>query len=492
MRDLLVLAGGFALAVGVRVWLWRQVPDFVYEDALIGYRFAENVSAGLGFVYNPGEPVQGSTTPLYVLLLAVFRMVGLSPFLVGPVLNLLADAGSVVLVGLVLRRWGRWSAVLGMAISAMSPIASMWAVSGLETGLYSFLCLLILYFVIIDRPWGWTLASVGVLLIRYDGIIAVGVAILAHTLRSRRMPLPQIGVISGVLVAWSAFSTWYFGSPIPQSIVAKAALYAAHSQGLNPTAARLLGIFVPQTILSVTALRAALLALGIAACRTFARPLWPLPVWAGLYYAVFLLSRTHLHPWYLVPPMHVVSILSVLGFLLVATSLLTRRPRGRAFLQQVAAAAVLTAVLLVSGRWLLQTREIMTTAQRYENSVRRPAGEWLQAHTPPGASVYLEPLGYVGYYSRRYVLDASGRITPSFVRLNLVEQFGHCLKIEGSHPDLVVLRTFEARSDLCGDQDSFWQREYVRVKTFLPPADLDPAAWSGLVVYRRTGSPPGH
>src|SRR3989442_4278247 len=43
---------------------------FGIDDAFINFRFAENLAAGLGPVFNAGERVEGYTTPAWVFLLA--------------------------------------------------------------------------------------------------------------------------------------------------------------------------------------------------------------------------------------------------------------------------------------------------------------------------------------------------------------------------------------------------------------------------------------
>src|SRR2546426_1824807 len=43
---------------------------FGIDDAFINLRFAENLAAGLGPVFNAGERVEGYTTPAWVFLLA--------------------------------------------------------------------------------------------------------------------------------------------------------------------------------------------------------------------------------------------------------------------------------------------------------------------------------------------------------------------------------------------------------------------------------------
>src|SRR3989337_1683613 len=40
------------------------------DDAYITFRYAQNLIAGEGLVYNPGEAVLGTTTPVYAVLLA--------------------------------------------------------------------------------------------------------------------------------------------------------------------------------------------------------------------------------------------------------------------------------------------------------------------------------------------------------------------------------------------------------------------------------------
>jgi len=54
----LVLIG---VALAVRLLAGPRTID----DAYITFRYARNLADGLGFVYNPGQQVLGTTTPLY-------------------------------------------------------------------------------------------------------------------------------------------------------------------------------------------------------------------------------------------------------------------------------------------------------------------------------------------------------------------------------------------------------------------------------------------
>src|SRR5512136_1664659 len=60
------------------------------DDAYIHYRFAENLATGHGFAFNPDEPTPGSTSPLWVLLLAAGEIVGLGAILASKLLGALS------------------------------------------------------------------------------------------------------------------------------------------------------------------------------------------------------------------------------------------------------------------------------------------------------------------------------------------------------------------------------------------------------------------
>ena len=61
---LMLIVSAFGLGMG----LWARAV--ILDDAMITFRVAENLAYGRGFVYNPGEYVQVTTTPLYTMLLA--------------------------------------------------------------------------------------------------------------------------------------------------------------------------------------------------------------------------------------------------------------------------------------------------------------------------------------------------------------------------------------------------------------------------------------
>src|ERR1051325_10614455 len=99
MRDpyLFALLVILLLAVGLRLFL-LFAAHATEEDFYITLRYAENLAFGRGFVYNPGEHVLGTTTPLYTLLLALLIRLQLDPTLIGKLLSVASDGLSCLCI----------------------------------------------------------------------------------------------------------------------------------------------------------------------------------------------------------------------------------------------------------------------------------------------------------------------------------------------------------------------------------------------------------
>jgi hypothetical protein len=119
----------------------RLLPGLrIVDDAYITYRYALNIAHGHGFVYNPGEFVLGTTTPLYTLLLAVTGWLTKSDSYptISIVFNALADTvGVVLLYDLARRLFSHWlpATVIGL-LWVVAPRSVTFAIGGMETSLF--------------------------------------------------------------------------------------------------------------------------------------------------------------------------------------------------------------------------------------------------------------------------------------------------------------------------------------------------------------------
>ena len=85
----------FALVLAVFLFAAVRFLDHTVDDAFISFRYAENLVAGNGLVFNPGERVEGYTNFLWVVLIAPFLALGVDPELAARVLGLLAAVGAL-------------------------------------------------------------------------------------------------------------------------------------------------------------------------------------------------------------------------------------------------------------------------------------------------------------------------------------------------------------------------------------------------------------
>lgn len=208
----------------------RLLPgERTIDDAFITFRYVENLVAGRGFVYNRGERVLGTTTPLYTLLLAAEK--ALLPRARLPALarvtNALAGALSVFLLAWI----GKHALDLpGLGLSAgllwaVSPMAVTFAIGGMETSVYVLLLLAALASYAVGRSEGSVLFCALATLTRPDALL-LSVPLLAHmTWQKRQVPWREAALYLGVLLPWVLFAALTFGSPLAHSVVAKSAAY---------------------------------------------------------------------------------------------------------------------------------------------------------------------------------------------------------------------------------------------------------------------------
>ena len=103
-------------------------------------------------MYNPGERVLGTTTPLYTLTIAgIAALTGgtEAPFpVLALILNTLADALTCLLLWQIGKRLeSEWAGFVAGLVWAVAPFSVTFAIGGLETSVYVFLLTASIYFI---------------------------------------------------------------------------------------------------------------------------------------------------------------------------------------------------------------------------------------------------------------------------------------------------------------------------------------------------------
>ncbi len=199
----------------------------LHDDAYISFRYARNMLRGQGPVYNPGERVEGYTNFLWVVLLSAFG---------GPELDLTQPArfaGMAISLAVIVAAYlaGRglglrfpWTLIPPVLLGLHGGFLTE-SVMGLETPLYTLLCLLGGWLAVGSGPSPRRVLA-GLLFVlagmsRPEGVL-VGALLLGWAAVMRR---PGAWEAVGVLVVlFACFFAWrltYYGYPFPNTFYAK-------------------------------------------------------------------------------------------------------------------------------------------------------------------------------------------------------------------------------------------------------------------------------
>ena len=132
----LLFFGAVCLGLLFLVWLRLHQPSNTVDDAYITYRYARNIATGVGFVYNAGERVLGTTTPAYAVLMALLsRLAGYADYpRLSLMTNTLIDALVFCLALRLTRRLTgyRWVGLGASLLYALEGRALDFSTSGME------------------------------------------------------------------------------------------------------------------------------------------------------------------------------------------------------------------------------------------------------------------------------------------------------------------------------------------------------------------------
>ena len=214
---LAALAAVFAMAVA-RGWLC--------DDAFITFRVVEQMARGEGPVFNGGERVQVFTHPLWMFVLAAWSALGgtLRPGAI--VLSLGVFGVGLFAYARAFRDRPLTLALLLLAFFCCRTLVD-YASGGLETPLAFALAMLAVGALRAGRR-GLALVALALLPItRADLVFFALPFVFAIPARDKRERLLQLVVFAVPAAAWMAFSTIYYGVPVPNTAFAKLAAPAA-------------------------------------------------------------------------------------------------------------------------------------------------------------------------------------------------------------------------------------------------------------------------
>ncbi len=472
------------LAVAVRLFFWIYTGR-TWEDALITVQHAENAARGLGLTHTPSDepPLHGFTSPLSVLVPLVGELLhpGFGLALIKLVSALLG--GAAVFLGFQICSHLKLPPVLALTVAAYLAFEHhqiLWGMAGMETQiavvsyLYSFRCF----------QRGTQLQkgiSLGLcLLARPDAVLWVGIACCfelwrTSKLRDFKLLVPLMTGLICVYGPWLIFTFAYYGSPIPNTIYAKALgypgfwtefkatwnkpyfsigagiisvighclapfstlgpAYAGNGHGFEPLWDQHRIIAVLMALLSVPGALAAFIRRDESALMIYA--------FIAAYFSYFTSLVPFLFGWYAAPFTAAAVIGSTYGLWYLIS--LVPKPSLRSIAATVFGAGYIGLILFTMPVTMRAEKHVQ---QYVEMENRRAIGLYIRGLAKSGDTIGCEPLGYIGYYSRLPVYDYPGlcnRRVVQFLR-DHPEQRGLASMLEYFHPTFLVLRPAERQS----------------------------------------------
>lgn len=412
-RWLTWLLAGCAIVLIVQCFNFRES---LIDDTFIVFRYADHLLAGQGPVFNPGERVEGFTSPLWLLLLAAARAVGASYESAVLVLGTaFAVAALFPAYGLARRVAPEPAAIAAPLLLAAHPGLGMWAVHGLESSLFLFLTALGTW--LAARSWETNDARAAMRLSTAAGAVAglafwtrpegalwgVAFVVAATALGKRREAVRVAAAAAAVAVPLEIARFAYYGALVPNTYFAK----AGGGLGRLGFGVRYAKTFVYSHALVVLACLISVVPLLRSDKRRETPPLVSFACLFGAVWSAYVVwEGGDAFPGY----RFWLPVLPLAG-LLVARALSLGRATAPAW---APAAALLVAV--VTGSQALDDVRIEHETGRGFTAKMSAAGRWLGAHVPPGTWIAVNYVGALPYYSGLPTIDMLGLTDPAIAR----------------------------------------------------------------------------
>jgi hypothetical protein len=411
---------------------------YIPDDTFTTLRYARNVLRGEGFVFNPGERVEGYTNFLWLLIVVFAGKLGFPLAAAARTLSLLFSLGTLVLVALAARREDRpaganpgWREALGIflppAMLAASPPFLVWSLSGSEMPLFTFLLLGGFMFLRAGNRPGAALVVFGLLgLVRPEGTLFFSIAFLSLLARSQQRKTVAALGLGIAVVFYAPYLAWkwsYFHALLPNTFYAKTGPVGL----MLANGAR----YVSGFALSYGYLFVAGVLLLRATGRTRESYALPLLFTAAAGIEVLFLGGDWMpHYRMLLPVLPFVMLVASRGVMAIAA----REARAAAF---ALALVVLAAAPGAVGYDAFTTERLTVDAFAH-------LGRRLRDILPPETTIGCGSTGAIGYYTDMPIVDILGLTERFIARHGVVvgTQPGH-LKTDGEYvlekrPDLLL------------------------------------------------------
>ena len=409
----------WSVGLGVLAAFWFVFSyGYIEDDAFIHLEFARSVAEGHGFSFN-GLVTNGDTAPAWVLVLAGLHSVGLDWVECAKLACTLGLLNTVLAIVYLVRDLagedarGQRLALAAVTVTVLNPYFAHWSFSGMESVTAFGVSLWAIRAAFVQSPsWGRLLAAAVLLgvgpLLRPELLLLAGGGAPVVLWRCWRLQ-PQASVMTRCarlvllgglmalpLLAWCVYAQLTFGSPIPNTNMAKRGGPLAE---IGPRLAVVYAAGFPVTLALFPLAALMRLLRGKGAPLT----VWVLALWPLLCVLFYLADHTLVQTRYCLLSMPCLSIVTL--WLIEAED----RP-----------------ILLWAGTVAMALVSLVTVAitvvphiENKKEGVRLFAqiSGFLRDHVPQDAPVAVYAIGELAFKSRHPLVDIGGITRPEVIPL---------------------------------------------------------------------------
>lgn len=399
------------LIAAALMFLHALARAYTPDDAFISFRYALNLAHSLGPVYNAGQPVEGYTSPFWILLLGALARLGLPIEPTALALSIGAAVLAVVLTPRLSRRLGYNLYGLDALLLAANTSFAVWAGASMEMTVFALVLVLVALALFSTHPALAGLLFALLSLVRPEGLLFGALALLYYLWAIyRREPgalrslLTFAALFLAPVLIHLAWRLSFYGYPLPNTFYDKVGFSVAQLlRGLRYLGAAGWAYLIPLTLP---------LLLGLATILGRRRLYLLGGLGAYLAYIVYVGGDWMVSFRLLTLVLPFIVILAAAGWLQLGARLAHFLPT-----QLTRAAAFGAAVVLLLALGFLPGA--VDPRQDYRDDGEQIA-YWLNDHCPAGTRLAVYAAGAVGYYApTMQIVDMFGLVKSDIAHLQV-------------------------------------------------------------------------
>ncbi len=439
---------------------------FPLDDAYIHFVYAQNLASGQGLCFNTGETSFGTSSPLWVILLALCKKSGIDLYVAALMLSFFSYLFSAILVfficGEIIEFRGRSLYSFTAALLYVSSGNMTWlSLSGMETPLFQMLCLLSVYLFLKKGYCFATALTAGlVVLCRLTGIFLV-IPLFAVSFLEEKKIRPAFICTFFIVFPYYLYQRIITGSFFPVTAGGKTLTYVAHGWNITDILSYLTAVFKYLFLYEQLFFVVLIVAVPWAVISAFKKSktvknnagLIILCLWAGLHMAVHALMFRTLNQNF-----------RYLAVLFPVLSILAAYFTGCVVRSRLFSSIIMFILVLFSFSNQTFWKELYGNNLRHIETVYVRCADWINKNTADTAIAAFD-IGIIKFFTGRYVVDLGG-VTDRFIHPYLAaHEAGRFIRKKGV--SLIVYSRFPDCDIWPGIYRSAYDREGLMKETHL-------------------------